>query len=152
MFRTPQFQWMRLFLPAGLLIVPGCGPGDRLPLYSSAGSVVVDGQPAQGVEVRLHPANRFGDPDALRPFATTETDGSFDLGTYEAGDGAPAGSYRATLFWPDRPPGPDHPNDRLEGAYADPETSDFRVTISESANTIPPFQAQTSPTRRTPNP
>lgn len=121
---------------------PGCGHDDRLPLFPASGKVVVDGKPAKGVEVRLVPAQAPDDPDTLRPFATSKDDGSFALGTYEAGDGAPEGKYKATLFWPDRPPGPSHPNDLLGGDYVQASRSGFEVAITKGTNTIPAFEAK----------
>jgi hypothetical protein len=138
--------WRRGPLGPGALALifalAGCGGPPRVPLYEASGKVLVEGQPAKGVEVRLHPADRLGDPNALRPFATTGEDGSFRLGTYEAGDGAPEGRYKATLFWPDRPPGPGHPNDQLGGAYATAEKAQFEVEIPKNAVGIQPFEAK----------
>jgi hypothetical protein len=125
-----------------LVLLLGCGDDGRVPLYSAGGSVLVDGRPAQGVEVRLHPLGRFGDLDALRPFATTDAQGQFRLGTYVKDDGAPEGQYRATLYWPDRPPGPSASNDQLGGAYSEAQESPFNVTIAEGENQIPPFEAK----------
>src|SRR5262249_55059052 len=95
----------------------GCGRDGRPPLFPATGRVLADGQPARGVEVRLHPFNRSRDFDAERPFATTGEDGSFRLGTREKEDGAPEGRYRVTLFWSDRPPGADPGDDLLGGRY-----------------------------------
>ncbi|MFO0951873.1 MAG: hypothetical protein U0835_12120 [Isosphaeraceae bacterium] len=40
-----------------------------------------------------------GDAAASRPSGKVSEDGTFQLTTYEAGDGAPAGEYTATLQW-----------------------------------------------------
>jgi hypothetical protein len=123
----------------------GCGGDSRVPLFPATGSVLVDGKPAGGVVVRLFPADSVGDRDALQPFATTEENGGFSLGTYDKGDGAPAGRYKVTLFQPDRPPGPAHPNDLLGGQYADPQLSKIEVEITEGPNTLKPFEVQGAP-------
>jgi hypothetical protein len=124
------------------LLASGCrDSGGRLPLHPASGRVLIDGEPAEGVQVRLHPMDRLADPNALQPFAATGADGSFRLGTYEAGDGAPAGRYKATLFWPDRPPGPSRPIDRLDGTYNDAARSGLDVAIAEGPNELQPFAA-----------
>jgi hypothetical protein len=128
-----------------LLILAGCGDGGRLPLYPATGTVLVDGRPARGVEVRLHPVDRVGDLDAPRPFASSGEDGGFRLGTYLKGDGAPAGRYKVTLFWSDRPPRSDPGDDLLGGRYADPARSALEVTISEGDNRLGPFEVQKAP-------
>lgn len=140
--------------PLLLAFLAGCGDGDRVPLYPASGRVLVDGRPAASVQVRLRPADRPDDLDALRPFAVTDEDGGFRLGTDDEGDGAPAGRYRATLFWPDRPPGPSPPTDRLGGRYDDPGNSPFVVTIAEGENALDPFRAETpaTPPSRPPTP
>jgi hypothetical protein len=107
-------------LLAVALIATGCGDGGppRVPLHPASGKVIVAGRPAAGVQVRLRPADDPESLDAHVPFGKTGEDGGFTLGTYEAGDGAPTGRYKVTLFWPDRPPGPSHPEDLLGGVYA----------------------------------
>lgn len=131
-----------LLLLVTTLPILGCGGDGRVPLFPATGSVVVDGKPAGGVVVRLVPAGALDDRDALQPFATTEESGDFSLGTYDKGDGAPAGRYKVTLFQPDRPPGPAHPNDLLGGQYADPQLSKIEVEISEGPNALKPFEVQ----------
>jgi hypothetical protein len=136
-----------------LLLLPACGDDGRVPLYRAEGRVEVGGEPAEGVQVVLHPADRPGDLDALRPRGTTGPDGSFEVGTFEPGDGAPAGRYVATLFWPDVPPGPTPPNDLLGGRHADPATSGLEVTIPEGPTELEPFRVEAAPrapTRRPP--
>ncbi len=123
-----------------LLLLPGCGDDGRVPLYPAVGRVLVDGEPAPDVQVVLYPADQVGDPDALRPRGTTGTDGSFVAGTYEKGDGAPAGRYVVTLFRPDVPPGPTPPDDLLGGKYANPEASGLAVTVLEGPTELEPFR------------
>lgn len=127
----------------GLLASSGCGEAvDRLPLHPASGKVVIDGEPAAGVQIRLHPIDRLNDASALQPFAASDAEGAFRLGTYEEGDGAPAGRYKATLFWPEKPPGPERPVDRLQGRYNDAPRSELDVTIVEGENTLTPFTAK----------
>ncbi|WP_435016091.1 hypothetical protein TA3x_003651 [Tundrisphaera sp. TA3] len=138
-----------------LLLVAGCGGGGpAVPLHPASGTVEVDGKPAAGVMVRLHPADALDDIDRPQPFATTGEDGSFRLGTFEKEDGAPAGSYKVTLFLPDRPlAGPGTPIDLLGDRYTHPARSGLDATIVEGPNQIPPFQVLKVPRpRRAPQP
>jgi hypothetical protein len=127
-----------------LFAIGGCGDAPAVPLYPASGRVLVDGRTAAGVEVRLHPADRTDDLDAAVPFAATGEDGGFRLGTKVKGDGAPAGRYRATLTWPDGPPGPSPRGDLLGGRYRDAK-SGIEVTIAAGDNAIPPFEVKKAP-------
>lgn len=98
------------------------------------GLVTYKGAAAPGVTVQFHTT---GEPQgmaeiyAAKPSAVTDVEGKFALSTYEEGDGVAAGEYVVTFEWKDFDPlkngysGPD----RLKGKYADPKTSEFRVTI-----------------------
>lgn len=140
----------------------GCGP-DRLATVPTQGSVRVDGKPAAGVQVVLHPR---GTDDArlakLRPTARTGSDGSFVIGTYEMADGAPVGDYVVTAEWFGGGPATatnesDDPEsmaaeraaevDRLGGRFADPETSAFKASVSRSSSSIPPLDLTTRPAK-----
>ena len=141
---NPRRARAGLLLAAALLpaALAGCGEAGppRVALHPASGRVLVDGAPAAKVNVRCRPA---ADPDSLDapvPFATTDDGGNFELGTYDAGDGAPVGRYKVTLFWPDRPPGPRHPDDLLGGAYATARRTPLEATIAEGRNTIPAFE------------
>jgi hypothetical protein len=135
----------RLAILIASAMLPGCGDDGRVPLYPASGQVRIDGRPESGVEIRLHPADDPGDIDSLKPYATTAEDGSFRLGTHEEADGAPAGRYKLTLFWPDRPPGPSPPLDRLGGQHANPQRTEFEVTITEGENALGTLNAESVP-------
>src|SRR5690349_11559756 len=105
-----------------LLVVPACGDDSGRPKrYPATGKVLVDGKGEAGIQVRLHPVDRLHDVDALAPAGVTDADGAYRLGAYEEADGAPPGRYKATLFWPDKPPGTSRPGDLFGGAYSKPE-------------------------------
>lgn len=126
-----------------LLAAAGCGDDEgKVPRHPAFGLVVADGEPAEGVRIRLHPVDRLGDIDALRPYATTGADGKFRLGTYEDGDGAPVGRYKVTLFWPDPPQGSDRAVDLLGDRYALAEKSPLEVPITAGDNQLGPFQVE----------
>jgi len=141
-----------------LVAVLFCGCGDsgppRAPLHPTSGTVIVDGQPAAGVQVRFRPAANPNALDALVPFGATDEDGVYTLGTYEPGDGAPAGRYKVTLFWSDRPPGPQPGEDQLGGVYTLADRTTLEATVGEGEQTIPPFEvarSKTAPTRKRPS-
>lgn len=132
------------------MIVPsGCVKTEaRVPLYPAHGTVRVGSMPAQGVSVTLYPASgQQPVASTLRPHAITNEQGAFVLGTYVAADGAPQGDWIVTLLWPDDrlPPAQqeelltngDALPDRLQGRFAAPSTSSFRVTIAPADNQLP---------------
>ena len=86
-------------LAAMSLSAAGCGGIPRKPVYPVSGKVLYRGQPAAHVRLILTPVGDAG-PDALRPRAYTNPDGTFQLGTYASNDGAPAGQYVVSLRWP----------------------------------------------------
>ncbi len=98
---------------------------------------MVQDRPAGHALIVFHPIHN---PDAAsaKPSAVASADGSFQLGTYERGDGAPAGEYRITVRWPGEVAGPmpdlDLAPDRLRGRYANPHTSELRVRVEEKEN------------------
>ena len=71
--------------------------------------------------------------------------GEFMLSTFTAGDGAPAGDYRATVVWylatPTRTGGDDTISaNYLPPRYAGAETSGLTVTVVPGTNELPPFE------------
>lgn len=126
---------------SSIVLAVGCAGEDHgIALHPARGQVLVAGKPEAGVQVRLHPVGRLQDMDAPRPFAGTEADGSFDLGTFQAGDGAPAGDYLVTFFWPGEAQGPAAPPDRLGGKFTNITQPPARITIREGDNRMEPFR------------
>jgi hypothetical protein len=138
---------------AATLTVCGDGSPPRAPV---TGSVRVEGKPAAGAIVVLHPVagSVAAEAEQLRPTATSERDGSFAVGTWELADGVPAGRWKATVQWfvsesaaADADPETAHLEaDRLGGAYADPETTPLVVEVADAAVALPPFDLQATPT------
>ena len=76
------------------LAAAGCGGGgDQLTTYPVTGVVTYNGAPVGDATVGFVPAEE-GKPSA---FGRTAQDGTYSLTTYEAGDGAPEGSYTVTV-------------------------------------------------------
>lgn len=134
------------FLVLAMLVV-GCSKADnRKPVFPVSGKVSFNGEPMDGAMISFHPLNDPS-PRALRAQATADKAGQFSLTTYVTGDGAPAGEYAVTIYWParkqPRPKGTDPtaedddiPPDRLHRVHADPKTTKLRATVHEQSNTI----------------
>lgn len=124
----------------------GCGKeqkgGDRLEVFPVSGEVFVDGDPAQGAMVFMHPDTPHQIPEGARPVSSTaqvDENGKFEIATYGAADGAPAGKYKVTIIWEQavgisgRPDGPD----KLRGRYSNPQESKIEVEVAAGPVTIP---------------
>ncbi|HEV3444812.1 MAG TPA: hypothetical protein VG099_09225, partial [Gemmataceae bacterium] len=83
-------------VPVVAVVCAGCsrsGPA----LYAVRGKVLFEGQPARGATLVLHPLGNSG-ANAIKPRAFVDRDGGFEVFTYAAGDGAPAGEYAVTVL------------------------------------------------------
>ncbi|MES2792964.1 MAG: carboxypeptidase-like regulatory domain-containing protein [Planctomycetota bacterium] len=129
-------------------LVCGCGSPEyeTVPTHPVSGQITVNGVPAKGAIVRLHPqAPQPGAKYPLLPSGRTNEAGEYQLTTFEGSDGAPPGEYVVTVEWPDpawRPPGggmPPPPPDRLKGRFASPKSSTIKTTIEEGENEMTPI-------------
>ncbi len=138
-------QRLTFLVPTLCVAVVGCGSGDgRLDVYPVKGQVSYRGEPAEGARITLY-STAGHDAKTPIPSGVAQADGHFVLTSYADGDGAPAGTYKATIVWyAPMPPGVIReqysPVDRLNGRYATPERSDLTVTVAEGENTLPPFE------------
>lgn len=122
--------WAAVALLAGV----GCGGDRRPPVFAATGKLTAT--TAKGVAPAAGATVTFvskADPKAALPTATVAADGTFTLSTFEPGDGAPAGDYAVTVYWPaagrmtlGEAAGPD----QLGGRYADPKTSKLSATVT----------------------
>ncbi len=126
-------------------ITVGCGKHSavgRVPVVPVEGAVVFDGQPTPGAFVVFHPASST-QRDVPPARATVRDDGTFQLTTYEANDGAPLGDYRVTIEWR---PLVGHGGDVQAGPnvipnrYSRPDTTDLQVRVAEDSRRLPPLQ------------
>jgi hypothetical protein len=122
------------------VLVPACSKGGQKPVFPVKGEVRFKTKPAEGALVVFHPVD--GDDDPNKPRATVGADGSFELTTYNANDGAPAGEYVVTVRWPapKKTPFDGEGGDRLGGRYANPKTSKIRFTIGQETTQLPPIE------------
>jgi hypothetical protein len=102
------------------------------------GSVLVDGEPAEGIVVRFFRDGLPGQTNADTPLAVTSKEGKFALSTNGDGDGAVAGTYRVTFTWKTgNGPGA---KDRLGGLYTKLQSSPFEVTVRTEKTELAPFE------------
>ncbi len=139
-FKPPRVL-LAMAAPCALLLT-SCGDG-RLPVYPVTGSVFYEGKPAVGAVVTFHPADK--DDKTLLPNGTVQDDGTFELTTYEMGDGIPEGEYNVVIYWEKKAPkkgGDDDeaPAQLLPRRYLKPETSGLTVQITPSTTILPPFR------------
>ncbi|MGE0756862.1 MAG: hypothetical protein AB7O38_07575, partial [Pirellulaceae bacterium] len=92
------------------------------------------------------PENRT-DANVDWPIGMTDAEGSFTLKTGEA-TGAPAGAYKVTIVCLEKQEAGKQgggmgmggeEQDKLKGAYANPEKSSLSVEVKPGTNELPPF-------------
>ena len=128
----------------GAMLTIGCGspPGDipKVNLHPVMGIVTVDGRPAKGIHVVLHPV-ATGDQRAVTPNGITDETGVFKLTTYSVADGAPQGSYQLSFSWPE-PTSPgagdaDEFIEKLPPQYLSAESSGVSLEVNTNTEEMP---------------
>jgi hypothetical protein len=129
---------------ACLAAIVGCGKAepDRVAVHPAAGTITFKGQPAHGAFVTLHPKAAPAE-SVPTPRANVDKDGSFNVSTFNSGDGAPEGEYVVTVHWyklikngNDVAAGPDV----IPRKYGNPASSDLVVRIAAGENALPPIK------------
>jgi hypothetical protein len=143
-----MYRLISTALLSGMVAAVGCRRGspqfESRPTFPVEGRVLIQGKPAEGVQVFLHPldASQRGNPRGV-----TDAEGRFHLRTYHDGDGAPAGEYTVTVYWP----GPydskvaaedQLPPDRLDERFMNAKNSSLRATVAAGSTVLPPFDIQ----------
>lgn len=119
----------------------GCGDDWRADTYPARGTITINGEPPEGAVVTFYPVGEDVDQRKSKPWAIVNADGSYTLQTYEQEDGAPAGEYQVTIKWPwDVTDMAQAMTDRLGKAYSNPESSEWKFTIAEDDNELPPIE------------
>ncbi|MFM7057780.1 MAG: hypothetical protein ACKO2P_12750 [Planctomycetota bacterium] len=109
--------------------------------HPATGLLTFRGKPVADADIVLFPQDPAW-PGTVRPRARTKADGTFAVWTWEPGDGAPAGTYKATLIHNEIGESKGavvaKPND-LPPKYERPDSSDLQITIVTGENQIPPI-------------
>jgi hypothetical protein len=117
----------------------GCG-GEawHAATYPASGNVSINGKPPEGLVVELHSVGEPVDERQSRPWAVTDSEGNYELTTYQNADGAPAGEYAVVLRWP---PSVNRPSfaDRLGGKFSNPDTSDIQISVTSGTSELAPI-------------
>ncbi|HVJ66488.1 MAG TPA: hypothetical protein VM510_00820 [Caulifigura sp.] len=126
-----------------LFLCCGCGeaskPWDKV--YPVSGVVTHKGKPIKDAELTLFPVDDKV-PEAVRPWAKSSENGEFSLSTYDRGDGAPPGKYKASIVHHEIVVSAGamgtKPND-LPKKYASRETTDWIIEVKEGETKLPTF-------------
>lgn len=111
--------------------------------YKAKGKVTVNGKAYAGLTLVLHPEDKTNFKWDERPQGRTNEQGEFELFTYQAGDGAPAGKYKVGFAFIETD---DSGNDQIKTKgmfhlippqFQSPTTSGVVVEIKPGANDIP---------------
>jgi len=139
----PTYSLAQVALACGLgagLCCVGCGRKDvRVPTFATQGRVIAaDGTPVSHALVVLHPLENTA--SAPRSRGTTDSEGQFQLTTYDTHDGAPAGQFAVTVeqWIRDDPNLP--PRNHLPISFAKTESSGIRISIAPTENQLGPIQ------------
>lgn len=142
--RGPRLRTV-LAAAAVALLMASCSKSnapEQLPVFPVEGKLTLDGQAAPGAFIVLHPVGHEL-PKTAQPKARVSPDGTFKIGTYSQGDGAPEGEYVLTAEWKklvtkdgDTLPGPNV----LPQELAKPTTSTFKVKVAQGKNELEPLQ------------
>jgi hypothetical protein len=116
------------------------------PVFKVHGRLTFEGRPMAKAMISFYSVN--ANDRAVPSHATADEDGQYELHTYRDSDGAPAGEYIVTIFWPgprlkkDKTADPGDSEaetatpDRLKGEYALAGKSKLRATVREQNNEI----------------
>lgn len=144
-------RWVRGALVLFLLTVsiPACdSKPKRYACHKVSGQVLYNGQPLAGATITFFPLDEK--LTRARPLAETDSQGNFELSTYLAKDGAPAGDYRVGVMLtemtsPDPGENRDNFKPLIPVKYQKPETSGLTATVAEGTNQIQPFRLEGPP-------
>jgi len=140
-----------------LMVVVGCGgktPEGQLATVPVKGQIVLDGKPAEGVQVVLAPTDAALQaakwPSGF-PRATVAQDGSCIFTTYTKDDGAPAGAYavliqKQVLRDPQNLDDDDEipTRDLFNGQYSKAQSSPWKVSVQSTATELPKIELKLS--------
>lgn len=131
-------RWSQcLCFAVAAVMFAGCGSdgpqgGPRVKTIPLKGLVKVDGTAASFLRVIANPSNGAG-ALPVSPAALTNSEGKFELSSYESGDGVPPGDYVLTFEWGEMNlMNGQYSGDHFKGKYADPAKSEIKVSVADS--------------------
>ena len=101
-------------------------PVKKAPTYPVRGKAYFEGAPMAGAVITLVSEN-IKTAKRAKTLGVVEADGTFNLSTYQAFDGAPAGTYEVSVTWRE-PTGKGA--SLLPAKYASPSTSGLRAVVT----------------------
>jgi hypothetical protein len=140
-------------LLAGLFLVPalgGCGDDQSKPKLGKVhGKVTLDGKPVERGHIVFTPSTGKGGETGQTATGEINSDGTFDLTTFDTGDGAILGQHVVTVVVPE--PGSENlgkpdasgrinyvlPKNTAPKKYEKVDTSPLRYTVKEGSNDFP---------------
>lgn len=138
-WRALLVAWLHVgLLTAFVVSNVGCFGSSRplCELHQVRGTVVFGKKTPVGARITLAPKDGDWPHDSL-PSATVGEDGSFCIGTFGRDDGAPVGTYVATLQWfPVRADGSVGGN-AIPPRYASVATSPLTLAVAAGSNELP---------------
>lgn len=122
-----------------VVFAAGCSGEKKIPTFPVTGKVLAaDGGPVDRALIVLHPQS--SNTTAPKPRGTTAADGSFELSTFNTGDGAPEGRYQVSIErWLRKDPN-ESPVNHLPPNLASPTTSGIEVEVKAGPNALDPFK------------
>ncbi len=126
-----------------VLFALGCSsePDDGLVKHQVTGKVLVNDVAEKGIAVTFKHTDPSVTKNAARPVAVTDAEGNFRLSTNGEKDGAVAGKYIVSFFWPQ---GGTSTRDFFDGKYVKTNGPEFEVEIGTKDTEIPPFHLKAS--------
>lgn len=125
-------------LVCSIVSAVGCSDGEvRLSTHKVSGTILRKGAGVANATVIFHPCeSERGFP---KPRAITRADGSFEMTTYEASDGAPVGEYQISVEQWIRTKPEESPTNRLPPSLSQSSSSGLKAIVAASENRLPPF-------------
>jgi len=122
-----------------VVFAAGCSGEKKIPTFPVTGKVLTaDGGPVDRALIVLH--LQSSNATAPKPRGTTNADGSFELSTFNTGDGAPEGRYQVSIErWLRKDPN-ESPVNHLPPNLASPTTSGIEVEVKAGPNALDPFK------------
>jgi len=128
-------------LAAALAFAAGCEkkPPTHPQPQRTHGTLTYNGKPLKGAVVTFWPLPLENNTwRTLKPAARVEADGTYQVNSFDASDGAAVGQYAVTVLWMgenDDAPRPDF----FQGKYSDARKPVLTVRIKEGDNEVPPI-------------